>query len=120
MEAGSTAAARLPRLPLWVWIEYPVIPRYIQLNLLAMQLHAAGSFELKLLNRSTLATHLALPAEFDRIPYAVAASDYARIGLLAEHGGLYADADVRDTRVQLASVHTQPSLHSWRPYDLPP
>ena len=81
-------------LPLWVWIEYKIIPRYIRLNLLAMEAHAKGAFEINLLNRSTLSRHLSLPAEFERIPYAVAASDFARIGLLANRGGLYMDADI--------------------------
>ena len=58
-----------------------------------MRLHAGDAFEIKLLNRSTLGNHITLPPEFDRIPYAVAASDVARIGLLAQHGGLYLDAD---------------------------
>lgn len=80
-------------LPLWIWLEYPVIPRYLQLNLLAIQHHAGNDFELKLLNRSTLGSLLDLPPEFARVPYAVAASDFARIGLLAMYGGLYMDAD---------------------------
>jgi hypothetical protein len=83
----------LKKLPLWVWLEYTVVPRWIQLNLLAMAHHAGEAFELHLLNRSTLGNHLTLPPEFERIPYAVAASDVARIGLLAVHGGLYMDAD---------------------------
>ena len=51
----------MPSLPLWVWLEYRVIPRYIQLNLLSMRLHAGDAFEIKLLNRSTLGNHITLP-----------------------------------------------------------
>ena len=100
----------VPPLPLWVWIEYEVVPRYIQLNLLAMRTHAADAFELRLLNRSTLGKHLTLPPEFESIPYAVAASDFARIGLLAEHGGLYMDADFLVTH-PLASLRTLMTQH---------
>lgn len=96
-----------PRMPLWVWIEYePVIPRWILLNLVALQHHAGDAFELRLLNRTNLANYLTLPPEFERIPYAVAASDFARIGLLAEHGGLYMDADFLVTH-SLATIRAQ-------------
>ena len=79
-------------------------PRYIALNLLALSIHAGSAFRLILLNRSSLALHLnPVPVEFSRIPYAVAASDFARLALLAKHGGLYIDADFLVMR-SLASV----------------
>ena len=87
-------------LPLWVWVEYAAgaLPRYIALNLLALTVHAIPAFRIILLNRSTLALHINMPAEFSFIPYAVAASDVARLALLAEHGGLYMDADFLVTK----------------------
>ena len=97
-------------LPLWVWIEYgPVLPRYIELNLLLLRRHAPPAFELRVLNRSNLGNYLSLPPEFARIPYAVAASDFARIGLLATYGGAYVDADflINQNLAPLAALITK-------------
>jgi hypothetical protein len=88
----------LSPLPLWVWSEYAVMPRYLQLHLLLFQHHAGRDFEIRTVNRSSLHLYVNLPPEFDRIPYAVAASDFARMALLATHGGLYADLDFLVTR----------------------
>ena len=93
LEQRRRREIRIMRLPIWVWMEFKEVPRFIALNLLALRHYAGDSFEVKLLNRSTLGDHLELPAEFERIPYAVAASDFARIGLMATRGGLYLDAD---------------------------
>jgi mannosyltransferase OCH1-like enzyme len=74
------------------------MPRYLQLHLLLFQHHAGRDFEIRTVNRSSLHLYVNLPPEFDRIPYAVAASDFARMALLATHGGLYADLDFLVTR----------------------
>jgi hypothetical protein len=85
------------RIPIWVWLSYPggVPPRWIQLNMRALARHAdPAHFDVVLLNTSTLGRWLPLPPEFGRLKHAVAASDVARLGLLATYGGLYLDADV--------------------------
>ena len=95
---ASAMVSALSPLPLWVWSEYAVMPRYLQLHLLLFQHHAGRDFEVRTVNRSSLHHYVHLPPEFDRIPYAVAASDFARMALLGTHGGLYADLDFLVTR----------------------
>ena len=96
---GAAVGAMRSSLPLWIWSEYEEpLPRYLQINLMLFHHHAAEYFDVRLLNRSTLGRYVDLPSEFERIPYAVAASDFARISLLATHGGLYADLDFLVTR----------------------
>ena len=92
----ATQPAR-SRVPIWVWLSYPngVPPRWIQLNMRALERHApAQHFRIVVLNATTLERWLPLPAEFPRLQHAVAASDVARVGLLAKYGGMYLDADV--------------------------
>lgn len=97
--AESHLDADLSPLPqpfhVWVWLEYRgSIPRHIRLNLRALRRHAPASATITILNASTVTRWVALPAEFHRLRHRVAASDVARVALLATHGGLYLDADV--------------------------
>ena len=90
------AAAPRTILPIWVWVHYPYgMPQYIQMNLRALAMHAPTNlFRIHMLNASSLSTWITLPPEFDRLRSTVAASDVARMGLLAKYGGMYVDADV--------------------------
>jgi hypothetical protein len=93
----SVSSPGSTRIPVWVWLSYPngEPPRYIRLNMQALERHAPSQhFQLVVLNASTLGRWLPLPAEFRQLRGPVAASDVARIGLLATHGGIYLDADV--------------------------
>lgn len=76
--------------------EEGMMPRHIELNLHALHRHApaAGGFRVVALNASSIGAWLTLPPEFGRLKHKVAASDVARIGLLARYGGIYVDADV--------------------------
>ena len=90
-------AAQAPRVtPVWVWLNYPKgVPRWIELNMAALRRHAPEPlFKITLLNSSTISQYIQLPPEFGRLRSEVAASDLARLGLLARYGGLYLDADV--------------------------
>ena len=90
-------ATRVPsQIPVWVWLSYPNgVPRWVTLNLRALRLHApAPHFRIIVLNASTVSQWLPLPPEFSRLRSPVAASDLARLGLLATYGVLYLDADV--------------------------
>ena len=92
----NAARPQRARLPIWVWLSYPKQPpRYIQLNMRALERHAPSeNFRIIILNGSTLGQWLPLPKEFHHLSHQVAASDVARLGLLATYGGLYVDADV--------------------------
>lgn len=90
-------ASRTPRVtPIWVWLNYPNgIPRWIQLNMLALHRHAPPPlFKIILLNSSNIGKWVPLPKEYFQLRHIVAQSDFARLGLLALYGGLYLDADV--------------------------
>ena len=82
----------------WVWLDYEpgTMPRHVQLNLRALRRHAPRSlgFRIIYLNASSVGQWIELPAEFGRLRHKVAASDVARMGLLARYGGFYVDADV--------------------------
>lgn len=84
------------RTNVWVWLQYPHgMPRYIQLNMQALRLHAPPThFRIVTLNSSTIAQWVSLPREFAQLPHESARSDVARLGLLARYGGIYIDADV--------------------------
>ena len=96
----SWMEATIPnQLYVWVWVEYRdgEMPRHIYLNLLALKRHApeAEGFRVVTLNASSLSQWISpLPEEFFRLKHRVAASDFARIALLAVWGGIYLDADV--------------------------
>ena len=91
------ASSATSRIPVWVWYEYPdnFPPRYIRLNLQALQRNApATHFNIIYVNHSTIGSHVPdLPDAFWRLPTRVAFSDAGRLGLLATHGGIYVDAD---------------------------
>ena len=84
-------------IPIWVWLSYPhgAPPRWIQKNMEALARHAPPQhFRINVLNATSVRQYLTLPPEFGRLRSEVAASDLARLGLLALYGGLYLDADV--------------------------
>jgi hypothetical protein len=90
-------AARAPQVtPVWVWLNYPQgVPRWIQLNMLALRRHAPPpQFKIIALNASNIGKWIPLPKEFFQLRHVVAQSDFSRLGLLALYGGLYIDADV--------------------------
>ena len=86
--SGSfTAAASQRVIPVWVWLEYASVspPRRVRLNLNALHRHAPAEsgFDLRILNMSTLPRWVELPSEFHQLARQSAASDIARVALLA-------------------------------------
>ena len=83
------SASPLPmsrRIPVWVWLQYASQPpRRVQLNLNALHRHAppAAGFRIRILNSSTLKRWVELPPEFHQLARQSAASDIARVALLA-------------------------------------
>ena len=79
-----------------MWLSYPNgTPRWIARNMDALRRHAPPQhFRIHVLDASSVSRYLPLPPEFGRLRSQVAASDLARLGLLATYGGLYLDADV--------------------------
>ncbi len=96
-ESQTAATGPLPSNPfyVWVWLEYAQdVPRRMRLNFAALRRHVPAEATVVVLNASTVARWVVLPPEFSRLRHKVAASDVARVALLATHGGLYLDADV--------------------------
>ena len=103
--AGVAVAMRSP-VPVWVWVDYPRVPRYIALNLQLIHKYAPPPhFQVHLVNLSSVQRHLPeLPSEFWRLSHRAAPSDAARMALMARHGGLYLDADFLVARPLLPIV----------------
>lgn len=82
-------------VPVWVWVDYVRVPHYIELNLQLVHKHAPPPhFAVHLVNRSSVLRYLPrLPPAFWRLSHRAAPSDAARMALMAEHGGVYLDAD---------------------------
>lgn len=92
VETGHTA-----RTPVWVWLEYRngQMPGFIELNLRALKHNAPDAdFDIRFVNKSNIKSWVPdMPEEFDRLPYAAAASDLIRTALIHHHGGVYLDTD---------------------------
>jgi hypothetical protein len=93
-------------VPVWVWVDYPRVPRYIGLNLQLIHKYAPPPhFQVHLVNLSSVRRYLPdLPSEFWRLSHRAAPSDAARMALMARHGGLYLDADFLVARPLLPIV----------------
>lgn len=94
-----------------VWILYSYSPEskssVVELDLKALRRNADSSrFQVNLVNETNVRDFLPdIPEEYDRLPDFGARSDFLRAGLLANHGGMYLDADVLVT--QSLDVFTQ-------------
>lgn len=97
MQQDSLLEAPAP-VPVWVWWDYRRAPEspVMRACRLALGVYAPSpAFAVRFVNSSNIRSLLPdLPPEFERLPYAAAATDLVRAGLLARHGGVYLDTDV--------------------------